>query len=346
VLAPWTRILLVALFLPALGAVLLEAAPPKTAPVRPAASSTVKIGGVDYVDVSEFGRRFGLKAAWMKPGERLVLKNETQRVELAVDSRESQVNGLRVMLSDPVRRHKKSLRVSRIDAERFLAPILQPGHGQSTIPPLKVIALDPGHGGKDSGKVNERLKAYEKTFALDLAVRLKKLLEAQGYRVIMTRTEDKFVEIADRPEIARRAGADLFLSLHFNSAPVAVTGVEVFSMTPQYQFSTDDPSRTDLAGSRVFNPGNASDHWNTVLGYKIHRALLRELKVPDRGHKRQRWGVLRLASCPAVLIEGGYLSNDGETKKIASPAYRQQMAEAIADGVRAYAAELAAARKK
>lgn len=329
----------------------LGAAPAgRTSPSRPssttaAASGAVKIDGVDYVDLAEFGRRFDLKAAWIKTQERLVLKSETQRLEFEADTRESAINGLRVMLGEPVKLHKKALKLSRIDAEKFIGPMLRPGVGAPAAPALKLIALDAGHGGEDPGTANARLKVNEKTFALDVAQRLKKLLEAKGYAVLMTRTTDKFIELPDRPEIARRAGADLFLSLHFNAAPPQVTGVEVFSLTPQYQFSSNDPARKERDEARLANPGNANDHWNAVAGAAMHRALLRELKASDRGHKRQRWRVLRDATCPAVLIESGYLSNDAEARKIATPAYRQQIAEGIAAGVDAYAASLASSRK-
>jgi N-acetylmuramoyl-L-alanine amidase len=177
----------------------------------------------------------------------------------------------------------------------------------------------------------------EKTVALDVVQRTKKLLEASGFKVVLTRSDDRYVELDDRPALAQKAGADLFVSVHFNSVEsgaARVTGIEVFSLTPQHQFSTDDSQREATDQAKIFNPGNSYDALNSRLGYEIHRQLIRDLRVPDRGHKRQRFKVLRLARCPAVLIEGGYLSNNTEARKIASPAYRQELARSIAQGVR------------
>ncbi len=326
--------------------------PARSRPLRPGesgkvnsiprgATSGVRLGGIEYVDAAAFGARFNLSFQ-DAAGNKFLLKNAGVTLAFEVDSREAAINGQRVFLGEAVRFSKGKPQLSRIDAESLLTPILRPGTGERKRPALKLIALDPGHGGKDSGKVNSRVGIYEKTAALDMAERLKKLLEAQGYRVMMTRTRDRFVELADRAEIARKAGADLFISLHYNSVEKSahqVTGVEVFTMTPRWQHSTADVERDDDM-VKVDNPGNEHDHWNTLLGYYMHRELLHDLKAPDRGFKRARWAVLRLASCPAVLIEAGYLSSDAEARKIATPAYRQQIAGAIADGVRAYAVML------
>ncbi len=316
----------------------------RTAPSRMTAyGQAVLINGIEYVSAAELARKFGYSTKVIKPAERLALTNGSRTIELQINSRECSVDDLRVMLGDAVRLHKGSTFISRIDAERFLAPMIRPGSGQASIPALKVIALDPGHGGQDSGKVNERLKIYEKTMVLDLAIRLEKLLKARGYKVVLTRRDDRFLELADRPQIATKAKADLLISLHFNAAPQSITGIETFTMTPQHQFSTDDPDRK-AADIHILNPGNSNDHWNAALAYFLNKNLLAELRVPDRGIKRARFAVLRLATCPAVLVESGYLSNDSEARKIATPAYRQTIAEAIAKSVDDYASALKKAR--
>jgi len=83
------------------------------------------------------------------------------------------------------------------------------------------ILLDPGHGGKDTGKVNGPLQYTEKSATLDTAARLKILLEKQGYEVFFTRTKDVFLELDDRAALATKLGADLFISLHYNAGPPA-----------------------------------------------------------------------------------------------------------------------------
>lgn len=316
----------------------------RSAPARPLAN--VRLGGVNYVEAKAFGASLGMTFK-NGPGGAFSLTSRWTTIKGEVDSREGEINGQRVFFGDPVRGWKGQPMLARIDVDTLLTPILLPGSHQARVPNLKVIAIDPGHGGRDSGKVNAHVKVKEKSLALDTALRLKRILETDGYRVVLTRSDDRYVELADRATIARKAGADLFLSVHYNSVETGadrVTGVEVFTMTPQYQYSTSDPERGD-SGAKLRNPGNANDHWNTILGYRVHRELLETLKVPDRGLKRARWAVLRLASCPAILIEAGYLSNDAEARRIAAPEYRQRIATAIADGVRGYASVLDGARR-
>lgn len=314
-----------------------------------------RFAGTEYLDVSQFGARYGLKPADAAPGSRLVLKSTWTEIALEADSRESSVNGLRVFLGDPVRQYRGRLLLSRHDAEKTFLPLLLPGSGQVKVPHLKFIVIDPGHGGRDPGKENHRLNVNEKTLTLDTARRLKRVLETMGYRVQLTRDDDrhlgpdKVTDLQNRTLLANGARADLFISLHFNAVEAGadkVTGVEVYTLTPQHQFSTADASRQDRSGAAAATPGNAHDHWNIALGYQVHRHMIQGLRAADRGLKRARWAVLRDAECPAILIEAGFLSNDAEARKIATPEYRQQIAETIADGVQAYGNILAGVRRK
>jgi N-acetylmuramoyl-L-alanine amidase len=319
-------------------------------PVRP--TPVVRLAGADYVDALNFGARFGLKATG-PVGLRLSLRGAFHRLDLEADSREAWLNGVRVFLGDPVRVHKGGLYLSRLDADKLLTPILQPGVGVILPAEVKTIMLDPGHGGHDPGMQNARLGLTEKTLTLDTVQRLKKLLEAQGFKVRLTRDSDRNLargkanDLRARVDAAAEAAADLFISVHYNSVESGadrVTGIEVYTLTPQFQFSHSDPGRADSTVG-IANLGNRYDHWNALLGYTLHRELVTKLKASDRGLKRGRLAVLRLAPCPAVLVEAGFLSNDEEAKKIATPAYRQQVAEAIADAVRQYANTIAGVRK-
>lgn len=324
----------------------VASAAPRSSPTRSSSGVFVQIRGIEYLSVAELARRTELRVVWVQTGRRVQLSGTGRRIELEVDSREASVDGLRVFLGEPPRMYKRTLYLSKIDAERYVGPMAGE-YGRTVAPAVRVVALDAGHGGKDTGKINGRLKLLEKTCALDVVLRLKKLLEAQGFRVVLTRSDDRFLELADRPALAAKHGADLFVSVHFNSvesSPQRVTGIEVFTMTPQYQYSTDDYKREGTSDARVFNPGNVWDAWNSVAAHQLQRRLLADLKASDRGIKHQRWAVLRLAECPAILVEGGYLSNDGEARKIATPAYRQDLAEALAAGIKGYAATVAKAR--
>lgn len=318
-----------------------HAAPLRLPPKRSAASAT-RINGVDYVPVSDLERRWGLRGAWLQRDERLLLQNERWKIELGADSREAEVNGLRVLLGEPCRVEKRVPYLSRVDAERLLGPILRPGYLQASVPDLRVIAIDPGHGGVDNGTQNPRLGLMEKTFTMDVAVRLGRILRAEGYKVIFTRETDVKVELPIRAATANTYGADLFVSIHFNSLPrdTKTHGVEIFTFAPAGVRSTDawsgknDDSENDPA------PVNKYDHWSSLVAYCMQRDMLGTLQTFDRGKKIAHFGVLRSLNCPGLLIEAGFLSSDIEARKISTGEYRQQIAESIAKGIRAYGGTL------
>ncbi len=312
-----------------------------------AAFETVRIEGVTCIDAVALGESFGLRAYWTEPEKRLLLQDAATRVEFEINQREVTFNGEHMFMGDPAVYHQRSVWISWIDAEKLLGPLLR--QGRDRLPPVHTIVIDPGHGIPDNGAENKRLSLKERVLTLDTARQLKKILEARGYKVVLTRTTDfgispdKKTDLRRRDEIAVEVRADLFISIHFNSAGEsgtgenigAVHGVETYRFTPQHQI----PIRRSVHKSEDddANPANKNDSLNTLLGYCIHRALLGELGSFDRGLRPDNLAVLRVAPCPAVLVEGGYLTNDAEARKLATPAYRQQIAEAIADGVRAYA---------
>lgn len=314
-----------------------------------------RLGGVDYIDLVDFCARFGLDANVNERTHTITCKSKWTTLEFEIDSREHHINGLRVFFGDPIRTYRGDYWVSKIDADTLLEPILRPGMDQKRVPELKTIVIDPGHGGGDPGKENKRVGVTEKTVALDTALRLSKLLERAGYKVVLTRSDDrqlgesKLADLQRRAEIASRADADLFISIHYNSVEAGadrVTGVEVFTLTPQHQYSTSDATHEDDDGARTRAPGNRYDHWNTMAGYAMDRAMHDRLGTADRGLKRARFKVLVLAPCPALLVESGYLSNDTEARKIATAGYRQEIAEAIESGVAGYASLLDTLRTK
>lgn len=323
----------------------LLAAPPTQRPTRPAPVAP-KERVVEYVDLMSVARRFGLKPQWLKPGERMVLSNDRARFEFEADSREIVARGMRVFLGEPVRAARDGLRVSRIDAESLIPALIRAGSVKVAAPAVKVIAIDPGHGGPDQGTENKRLGLQEKKMALDVAVRLAKVLEAKGYKVVLTRRDDrqlkpdKRADLQERTAIANRAGADLFVSVHFNSVPNdnRTRGIEVFAFTPAGQKSTDAWSRPNADDTeKAESPVNRFDHWNFALAHSVHRHLVRGLSSEDRGQKMAHFAVLRRLNCPGILVEAGFLSNDGEARKISTAEHRQRIAEAIALGVQEYA---------
>ncbi len=298
--------------------------------------ATVRVGEVDYINAEVFLRRYNLHPQWLEVGQKQRFSSAWTSIELEADSREIQFNGLRLFLGSGTLVREQHLWIDRIDAEKLLAPLLKPATYATQARPVRKIVIDAGHGGKDGGTANRELKLQEKTFALDVAQRLRHLLEAQGFEVVMTRNDDRFIELRDRAVIGQTEQADLFVSVHFNAAGrSAVHGTETYVFTPRHQRSTSsekaDPS------DHTEELGNQNDAWNAVLGYQVHRSLCDQLGGMDRGLKRARFAVLRLAKCPAVLVESAYLSNPAEARKIATPAFRAEIAQGIANGVIAYA---------
>jgi N-acetylmuramoyl-L-alanine amidase len=242
------------------------------------------------------------------------------------------VDGIKVMLDDAVGSQRGHLTISRRDYDKVFVPLFW----ESPRGPVRRILLDPGHGGKDTGKINGSQKYNEKAATLDTAARLKLLLEKQGYEVFLTRNSDVFVDLEDRPAFATKLRADLFISLHYNAGPAGddtADGVETYCLTPAGQRSTNAGKARSTTAAE---PANRFDGPNLLLAWSIQRRMIRTTGSDDRGVRRARFSVLRTLACPGVLIEGGFMSSRREGALIAEAAYRQKIAEAIAAGVADY----------
>jgi N-acetylmuramoyl-L-alanine amidase len=252
---------------------------------------------------------------------------------MAVDSREAEINGVSVWLSFPVVLRDGVPWLAQLDVQTVLRPLLWPArNGTGAV--IKRICLDPGHGGKDPG--NKAGPYLEKKYTLLLAEEVGRQLARSGLKVSLTRSLDTFIELEQRPEVAKRNNADLFVSLHFNSAESArtvVRGSEVYCLTPVGASSTNARGEGGGAGS---SPGNRHNDKNILLAYQVQKALTRMSAVEDRGVRRARFAVLREATVPAVLVEAGFMSHPEEGKRIFDAGYRRQMAGAIVDGILAY----------
>jgi N-acetylmuramoyl-L-alanine amidase len=294
----------------------------------PAQSSTPQIA---WVSLSNWAKDNGYKMTWSKPDEDVTLGKGATTLHFTADSELAQINGIHVWLCDPITMRDGHLCLSTLDVKATLQPLLSPATNHSGHP-VKTICLDPGHGGKDTGgAVGEFM---EKQFTLLLARELERQLSAAGFTIILTRDKDEYVELEERPALANRRQADLFISLHFNVAPQGdAKGVEVYCLTPARASSTNGrgkPANTEAL------PGNQQDQQNILLACRLQESLVKNLAADDRGLRRARFEVLRTPSMPAVLIEGGFLTDKGERGKIADPKYRALMATAIVQGVLAY----------
>ncbi|NCY21443.1 N-acetylmuramoyl-L-alanine amidase [bacterium] len=202
---------------------------------------------------------------------------------------------------------------------------------------MQGVVVDPGHGGGDEGTRAAR-GLSEKTANLDVAKRLVRLLDDAGVPWVLTRTKDRYVDHADRSARASDHPGYLFVSIHFNEDyDHSTTGWETYCVSPQYGPSTSSGGSFVGDEDQVW-PGNDFDHHNFLLAQAIHRAaVLSKTNAPsDRGLKKARFKVLRLAHSPGVLVEGGFLSNPQESGLLRTEAYRQQVAEWIFKGIMAY----------
>jgi N-acetylmuramoyl-L-alanine amidase len=246
------------------------------------------------------------------------------------DRRDIQLNGVQHWLSSPVIEARGQLWITSLDLLKTVDPVLRQGRSRTPIP-VQLVVLDPGHGGSDTGTRGRQ--SVEKELSLDVAKRVERYLEAVGLTTVLTRTSDRTLNLDDRVEFASGKRADLFVSIHFNSGGSA-EGIETYCVPPAGAVSTS--SRTGSRGDTDASLNNRYDSKNVWLAHCVQRAALRATGAPDRGVRRARFVVIRDAPCPAILIEGGFLSNRSEEQRILSAEYREKLAKAIADGILEY----------
>jgi len=175
--------------------------------------------------------------------------------------------------------------------------------------PFKTVVIDAGHGGHDTG-ARPGTAVLEKHVALDVSLRLDKLLRTAGYRTVLTRNRDVFIPLSRRVAISNAQKDAIFVSVHFNAAArTGATGIETF--------------------------WNNSPHCY-ALAYGIQRNLITRIRTENRGVKRRGFYVLRNNRNPAVLVECGFLTNPREAKLATNPRHRQLLAEQIYRGIVEY----------
>ncbi len=176
--------------------------------------------------------------------------------------------------------------------------------GAGTAAAFQTVIIDPGHGGNDLGAADSYV--YEKHINLDVARRLERSLKEAGFKTVMTRTKDEFIALSERSSVANRHRNAIFVSVHFNSSyRTAALGIETFYRTAESQ----------------------------KLAELVQKELIKNIGATDRGVKTANFSVLRNTKHPAVLVEGGFVSNKDERGAMTDPLYRQVVADSIARGV-------------
>lgn len=291
------------------------------------------VDGTDYATLESVALNYQLKMAWKPGADTLLLSNRWVQARFFINARRCELDGVCVYLSHEVIRSNNTPMLAYRDLATVLRPLLFPAKRK---PPkqIRVVAIDPGHGGRDPGNQNGLQK--EKDYTLKLARELRDRLQHCGLKVVMIRDDDRFVQLEDRPYKAKIHSADVLLSLHFNSVSRSnsqLRGSEVFCLAPEGAQSTDGNSE---GIPTIRYSGNKQDSQNILLAYHVHKALIRNLNMEDLGVRRARWVVLRNAEMPAILIEGGFMSDPQDARRIYSDQQRKQLAQAILDGFLAY----------
>ena len=223
----------------------------------------------------------------------------------------------------------------------------------------KIIVLDPGHGGDDVGALSQNKKLREKDIVLNVSKKTASLLKERGYKVLFTRSNDRFIKLRSRTSFANDKGAHLFISIHANAAPnkekaKTMNGIETFFLSPsrseRSMNAANLENKADTDEMNYFTKVSFLNFLNrekiiasNKLAIDIQAGLLKSVrasyKVSDGGVREAPFWVLVGALMPAVLIEIGYISHPEESQKIANSKYQDHIAKGIADGVDEYFAK-------
>ena len=289
----------------------------------------VKYKGEDYVTTRSLQKFYRFQSYSAKGGN-IFYRAPDLVMKARSGSQNLLINNTKFVLSNPVVSSGGQYLVSRMDLCKLIDPVLRPSFiKQST--PFRTVIIDAGHGGTDTGSYG--VYGNEKVHALRLANILKDELVERGFRVRMTRTSDQTISRAQRVAFANREREAIFVSLHFNNGGRSARGIETYALSPQGAESTQHgPRVTDNAKYR----GNQHDSANIALATAVHASVIHRMKPIDRGIKRARWDVLTGINKPAILFEGGFLTNASEAKQINSYAHLKKLADAIAEGIVTY----------
>lgn len=313
--------------------------PPQQIDAEPVARQPLKAlphlshAGETWVPLPRWTRNAGLqqpRKLSSAPFAPYSVRSSNGELVLRPGSQQARWDGMELLLGFAPQLIDQQPFVHALDLDKTIQPLLtEPA--SLALAPHPVIVIDPGHGGENAGTRSVLGNHYEKEFTLDWAMRIQKLLQAGGCKVFLTRESDFDLTLSNRVAVAAEHRADVFLSLHFNSAAPdeAEAGLETYCLTPTGMPSNLTRNFSDETDA-IF-PNNAFDAQNLKLALQVHHALLEVNGHNDRGVRHARFpGVLRGQERPAILVEGGYLSNPREAGLIEDPAYRQKLAEAIA----------------
>jgi N-acetylmuramoyl-L-alanine amidase len=325
-------------------------APAKTAPgaaPRRVGWKIIESRGLAYVDMEDVAAFFRFNS-YKRDGVRVFLSRTNSPNEPDIEWRAQtgsklvSLNKMRLYLSYPVVSGSggKAL-LSAFDLIHVIDPILRPEQ-QRDGSRLQVVVIDAARGGHEDGISTN--SGREKDITLDVAMRLKPLLERAGYRVFLTREGDIDLDVTERLMLANsQTDEAVFISLHCSHGNEHERGIETFTLSPSGTPSTTGDE--DRMPDQKFYPGNINDRESMALATAIQGTVVNELKAMDLGVRRARFDELKGIAMPAVVCSVGRLAHPEEGKKLGSDAaYRQRVAHALCEGIHRYARVMAAGR--
>ncbi len=319
---------------------------------------TYTINNLSYVPLIAVTSAQNLRVEYDTFARTVELNRDAHKVNMMVGDSLVLVDGVPAHLRHPVDFYRGAIVVPVTFREQILDGLFKeyPLRKRTGIPVLRIkkVVIDAGHGGDDPGALG-RSGLQEKEINLDIAKRLSAILRSAGLTVSLTRSTDKFIQLGRRVDIANDANADLFVSIHSNASRVrTLNGFEVYYVAPTvsdskrgYLSAQDTPINLDnfqLASNALdlkaivwdmIYTSNRSE--SVALSRSICRVMDSNSDARILGVKSARFEVLRGTQMPAVLVETGFVSNPTEERLLKSSAYRQKVAENVAQGILDYA---------
>jgi N-acetylmuramoyl-L-alanine amidase len=198
--------------------------------------------------------------------------------------------------------------------------------------PFAIVVVDAGHGGQDSGTIKNGI--MEKDLTLDLARRVERLLRQYGLVPVLTRADDTYVSLQDRAAIANSQPESVFVSIHFDEGGrSAATGIETYYAAHPVTLPERVASWLPFLQKTASEPPNLESQ--SLAGF-IQESVVVHTQATNRGTRPQQFYVIANVRHPAVLVEGGFLTNKDDVSKLANADYRDQMAAGIAQGILQY----------
>lgn len=291
-----------------------------------------KIDGRDYVSVASL-KRFYDFTKLTRSGNSIVLEKTKVEMNLKLGGNECLMNGVKFVFTYPVSAVGDEPYVSRMDLAKLIDPVLRP-HFIKNAGDFHTVILDAGHGGDDPGATNSI--GTEANYNLRVASQVKSQLVAQGFKVVMTRSDNHFLTLQQRVDFANAIRENaIFVCIHFNSGGPAARGIETFTLSPP---GVSHYGRDAIAADNRARTGNEHDSANIALATSVHGSVLRRLQnnTFDRGIKHARFSVLSGVRHPAILLEGGFMSHSYEARLIENPRYQDALARGIVEAISKY----------